>query len=107
MQEKILEKPVNKSFKVIYKNINKKLRTLSDDYSDQWVNKFGIVYRWNKKKNKLLIKSTKYPVWGYMLIFNKKVEVWLDMPFHLQLLTAPFREKIIEILDREIEKLVY
>jgi len=101
MRQKILDKALNKQInKTIQERIDKKILKLKKEFQDKW----GISHKWNKKGNKLNIKTADL---SWEAIFSKnKVEVFMNAPFYLMPFLEPFRKQAIEVLEEEISKLI-
>ena len=101
MRQKILDKALNKQInKTIQERIDKKILKLKKELQDKW----GISHKWNKKGDKLNIKTADV---SWEAIFSKnKVEVFMNAPFYLTPFLEPFRKQAIEVLEEEISKLI-
>ncbi len=101
MRQKILDKALNKQInKTIQEHIAKRIEKLKKEFQDKW----GISHKWNKKGDKLKVKTADV---SWEAIFSKKkVKVFVDAPFYLIPFLEPFRKQAIEVLEEEISKLI-
>lgn len=104
MREKIFSKVVNKPRKKIRQVVTHKLKELKKEFATD-VHKFNISYKWNGRGDMMVIKSTKYNVKGEMFLYDSMVEIYADVPFYLAPLLLPFRERLVEVIEDELDQL--
>lgn len=104
VREKILEKSLNKRFELVREDINKKLNELKIISSDK-LDEYGISHQW-LNENTLLMKSETYNVFGYLLIWDEKLAVYVDVPFYFMPFYYLFLSSLKKKFEEEIDKLL-
>lgn len=104
VREKILEKSLSKRLELVREGINKKLEELKTTSQDK-LDEYGISYQW-LNENTLLMKSETYNVFGYLLIWDKKLAVYVDVPFYLMPFYYIFLPPLEKKLEEEVGKLL-
>ncbi|MBE3093625.1 MAG: polyhydroxyalkanoic acid system family protein [Actinobacteria bacterium] len=101
MRQKILDRtlaePINKT---IQEHIDKRIEKLKKEFQDKW----GISHKWNKKGNKLKVEIA--DAFGEAIFSKNKVEVFVNAPFYLMPFLEPFRKQVIEVLEKELSKIM-
>ena len=100
--KKIFEQPLTRPLLVIRKNIEKKLERLNRKHSEL-IQKYRIVYFWNKKTNILCIESASFSIKLKIKFTQKKVAVYLEMPFLLTPILGRYENDFIREILKEIE----
>lgn len=94
MKEKILEKNIKKQpLSAVCEKIDKKLKKYCDK------NPGLINYKWNKKNNKFIIKSSIMS--GEIVVLGGKIQIYADS---IPLLLRPLKNQYIKMAEKEISK---
>ncbi len=104
MREKILSKVVKKPRNEIKQAINRRLKELRMEFSTE-VHKFNIHHKWNSNRDMMVIKSTRYNVKGEIFLYDSMVEIYADVPFYLTPLLLPFKGRLVEAIEDELDQL--
>jgi len=97
--DKLIEKKLTKPLAQVRKNIDKRIAQLEKDHAAQ-KDKYNIVYKWDKKHEKLVLESDYLK--GEMTLDEKTVAVYAQIPF----LMRPFKAKILSVLEGEVDKVI-
>ncbi len=99
MREKVLEKRLNNPLtEPIRKNIGKWLKDLKRD------SEYDIHYRWNKKKDKLSVKTDQLS-WDVIFLKNK-LEIYAEYPFYLKFMLDSHKKEMVKMLKKDITRLM-
>lgn len=104
IREKILEKSLSRRLELVREDINKKLEELKSTSPDK-LDEYGISHQW-LNENTLLMKSETYNVFGYLLIWDERLAVYVDVPFYLMPLYLIFLPPLKKKLEEEVDKLL-
>ena len=101
MREKLLEKRMKQPLtEGVRKNIEKRLKQLRKDMADTG----EVSYCWNEEKD-ILFATTVNLKW-LVAFQNKKVVVWVDVPFLAIPFVQPYKEHAINVIKEEIKVLI-
>ena len=99
MIEKVLGKRLNKPLtEPIRKNIDKWLKDLGRD------SEYDIHYHWNKKKDKLFVKTDQLS-WG-VIFLKTKLEIYVEYPFYLKFMLNSHKKNMLKMLKKDITRLM-
>lgn len=100
-----MEKPINKPFALIRKEIDKKLKESKKQFSNQ-VGEYRINYQWNGNGTELLVSSEAFQLKGRLVFLKGKLVVYAEIPFFLRPFAMMFKDQWMKILEEEISKIV-
>ena len=104
MREKLLEKKLKKPLTPsIRKNIEKRLNQLKKDMSSSALGQ--VTYHWSKDKKSLFVKTGNLD-WTMEVSKDKKIIVWVEVPFLLLPFVTAYKNSTLDILEKEIGQLM-